>query len=213
MVRAPTSSTTSAATTSTAAYVIKNSNDNRSWNIAASVAKPMSHGVSLSGGYSYGSSKSLVEPSSTAGSSWGSANPITFNPNNPGTRPIGQLGGQSRVPDGHLYASVLQLRRDDGLDVLFGEPEHQQLLDRQQLRVLWRRERRRSQRQRPDLHPEGHVGDELQASHRERQDVHSRRSGRRVRTVHPERRLPSVAPRAVRRAERRSTARSSTAST
>jgi hypothetical protein len=43
----------------------------------------MSHGVSLSGGYSYGSSKSLVEPSSTAGSSWGSANPITFNPNNP----------------------------------------------------------------------------------------------------------------------------------
>jgi hypothetical protein len=68
---------------STAAYVIKNSNDNRSWNIAASVAKPMSHGVSLSGGYSYGASKSLVEPSSTAGSSWGSANPITFNPNNP----------------------------------------------------------------------------------------------------------------------------------
>src|SRR5206468_4322927 len=67
----------------TAAYVIKNQSQNRSWNIATSVTKPMSHNVSLTGGYSYGDSRSLVEPSSTAGSSWGSANPITFDPNNP----------------------------------------------------------------------------------------------------------------------------------
>jgi hypothetical protein len=67
----------------TAAYVIKNQSQNRSWNIATSVTKPMSHGVSLSGGYGYGDSRSLVEPSSTAGSSWGSANPIVFDPNNP----------------------------------------------------------------------------------------------------------------------------------
>ena len=67
----------------TAAYVIKNSNQNRSWNIAASVSKPMSHGVSFNGGFSYGVSRSLVEPSSTAGSSWGSANPIVLDPNNP----------------------------------------------------------------------------------------------------------------------------------
>jgi hypothetical protein len=67
----------------TAAYVIKNQSQNRSWNIATSVSKPMSHGVSLSGGYSYGDSRSLVEPSSTAGSSWGSANPIVLDPNNP----------------------------------------------------------------------------------------------------------------------------------
>ena len=67
----------------TAAYVIKNQSQNRSWNIATSVTKPMSHGLSLTGGYSYGNSLSLVEPSSTAGSSWGSANPITFDPNNP----------------------------------------------------------------------------------------------------------------------------------
>jgi carboxypeptidase family protein len=67
----------------TAAYVIKNQSQNRSWNIATSVTKPMSHGVSLSGGYSFGDSRSLVEPSSTAGSSWGNSNPITFDPNNP----------------------------------------------------------------------------------------------------------------------------------
>jgi Carboxypeptidase regulatory-like domain len=67
----------------TAAYVIKNQSQNRSWNIAASLSKAMTHGLSFSGGYSYGVSKSLVEPSSTAGSSWGSANPIVFDPNNP----------------------------------------------------------------------------------------------------------------------------------
>ena len=67
----------------TAAYVIANQNQNRSWNIATSVTKPMTHGLSLTGGYSYGASWSLVEPSSTASSSWGAANPITFDPNNP----------------------------------------------------------------------------------------------------------------------------------
>jgi len=67
----------------TAAYVIMNSNQNYSWNVSGSVSKPMSHGVSLRGGYSYGVSKSLVEPSSTAGSSWGSSNPIVSDPNNP----------------------------------------------------------------------------------------------------------------------------------
>ena len=67
----------------TAAYVIKNSNQNYSWNVSGSLAKPLSHGFSFRGGYSYGVSKSLVEPSSTAGSSWGSANPIVADPNNP----------------------------------------------------------------------------------------------------------------------------------
>jgi hypothetical protein len=67
----------------TAAYVIKNSDQNYSWNISGSLSKAMSHGVSFRGGYSYGVSKSLVEPSSTAGSSWGSSNPIVVDPNNP----------------------------------------------------------------------------------------------------------------------------------
>jgi hypothetical protein len=67
----------------TAAYVIKNSSENRSWNISASLSKPMTRGVSIRGGFNYGESMSLVEPSSTAGTSWGGANPITFDPNNP----------------------------------------------------------------------------------------------------------------------------------
>ena len=67
----------------TAAYVIANQSQNRSWNIAASVSKSMTHGFAFKSGYSYGESRSIVEPSSTAGSSWGSANPIVTDPNNP----------------------------------------------------------------------------------------------------------------------------------
>jgi len=67
----------------TAAYVIKNQDQNRSWDIAGSVAKNLTHGVAFKGGYNYGVSKSVVEPSSTAGSSWGGANPISLDPNNP----------------------------------------------------------------------------------------------------------------------------------
>ena len=67
----------------TAAYVIKNQNENHSWNISGAVTKPMTNGLTFKGGFNYGRSWSLVEPSSTAGSSWGSANPIVFDPNNP----------------------------------------------------------------------------------------------------------------------------------
>ena len=67
----------------TANYVIKNADQNRSWNIAASLSKPVTRGLAVRGGFSYGESRSLVEPSSTASSSWGSANPIVFDPNNP----------------------------------------------------------------------------------------------------------------------------------
>jgi hypothetical protein len=67
----------------TANYVIKNQNQNRSWNISGALSKALTHGFSFKSGFNYGVSRSLVEPSSTAGSSWGSANPIVFDPNNP----------------------------------------------------------------------------------------------------------------------------------
>jgi hypothetical protein len=67
----------------TNAYVIKNSSDNYSWNISATVTKPMTHGFQFRGGFNYGVSWSVSEPSSTTGSSWGSSNPIVNDPNNP----------------------------------------------------------------------------------------------------------------------------------
>jgi hypothetical protein len=67
----------------TAAYVIKNQSENNSWNISGALTKNLSNGFSFKGGFNYGVSRSLVEPSSTAGTSWGGANPIVFDPNNP----------------------------------------------------------------------------------------------------------------------------------
>jgi hypothetical protein len=67
----------------TSAYVIKDQDENHSWNISGALTKNMSHGFSAKGGFNYGRSWSLVEPSSTAGSSWGAFNPIVTDPNNP----------------------------------------------------------------------------------------------------------------------------------
>jgi hypothetical protein len=68
----------------TANYVIKNQSQNRSQNISGAVTKNMTHGFSFKGGFNYGVSKSLVEPSSTAGSSWaGTFQGIVNDPNNP----------------------------------------------------------------------------------------------------------------------------------
>ena len=68
----------------TANYVIKNQNQNRSQNISGAVTKNMTHGFSFKGGFNYGVSRSLVEPSSTAGSSWaGVFQGIVNDPNNP----------------------------------------------------------------------------------------------------------------------------------
>ena len=67
----------------TANYVIKNQSQNRSQNISGALTKNMTHGFSFKGGFNYGVSRSLVEPSSTAGTSWGGGNPIVSDPNNP----------------------------------------------------------------------------------------------------------------------------------
>src|SRR5262245_4039033 len=68
----------------TANYVIKNQNQNRSQNISGAITKNMTHGFSFRGGFNYGVSRSLVEPSSTAGSSWaGVFQGIVNDPNNP----------------------------------------------------------------------------------------------------------------------------------
>ena len=65
-------------------YVIKNQDQNHSYNLSGSVTKNMTHGFSFKGGFNYGVSRSLVEPSSTAGSSWaGTFQPIVNDPNNP----------------------------------------------------------------------------------------------------------------------------------
>ncbi|MDO8794352.1 MAG: carboxypeptidase regulatory-like domain-containing protein [Vicinamibacterales bacterium] len=73
----------------TSAIVLKNQDIGTAWNIAFSASKPMWHGLSLRGAYSYGESKNTIDPGSTAFASW-SSNPTPGDPNNPG---LGYSGG------------------------------------------------------------------------------------------------------------------------
>ena len=66
----------------TAAYVIKNTNQDRSWNISTTLTRSMRNGWQARGGYSYGVARGIVEPGSTASNSWG-ANENPGDPNNP----------------------------------------------------------------------------------------------------------------------------------
>jgi hypothetical protein len=66
----------------TNALVIKNTSQGRSWNFAASLAKPLTSGFTFRGAYAYGLSKGIVEPGSTASNSF-IANEVPGDPNNP----------------------------------------------------------------------------------------------------------------------------------
>ena len=66
----------------TNAIVLTNSDAGRSWNFAASVAKTLQAGFSFKSAYSYGESKTLVDPGSIAAGSF-TSNAIVTDPNNP----------------------------------------------------------------------------------------------------------------------------------
>src|SRR5207249_10663260 len=66
----------------TAAYVIKNTNQDRSWNISTTLTRSMRNGWQARGGYSYGVARGIGEPGSTASNSWG-ANQNPGDPNDP----------------------------------------------------------------------------------------------------------------------------------
>jgi hypothetical protein len=92
----------------TAAYVIKNQSQNRSWDIALSLSKPVRHGFSFKGGFNYGVSRSVVEPSSTAGSSWGGSNPILSNPSADANGALAYTYNPATVLNGNLLTTPLQ---------------------------------------------------------------------------------------------------------
>jgi hypothetical protein len=66
----------------TQAIVLENQNIGRSWNFAATVAKPFSKGLQVKGAYSYGESRNKIDPGSIASGSF-TGNPIVTDPNNP----------------------------------------------------------------------------------------------------------------------------------
>jgi hypothetical protein len=83
----------------TSNYVLKNQDQNRSWNISGALTKNMSHGFSAKGGFNYGRSWSLIEPSSTVATIYGS-NGIVSDPNNP------PLAYSTNSPGKRIFAAV-----------------------------------------------------------------------------------------------------------
>jgi len=79
--------------------VLKNENQNRSWNISGALTKNLSHGLSAKGGFNYGRSWSLIEPSSTVASIYGT-NGIVLDPNNP------TLAYSQNSPGKRVFAAV-----------------------------------------------------------------------------------------------------------
>ncbi len=64
------------------AVVLKNQDVGSSYNISATLERPLTDGLYLKLGYNYGQSKNTVDPGSIASGSW-TGNPISINPNNP----------------------------------------------------------------------------------------------------------------------------------
>jgi hypothetical protein len=63
--------------------VLKNQNEGRSWNAAASLTRTFDSGLFIKTAYSYGQAKNTVDPGSIASGSWQS-NQHSSDPNNPG---------------------------------------------------------------------------------------------------------------------------------
>jgi hypothetical protein len=67
----------------TANYVMTNQSEGKSWSVAFSASKPLYKGLSLRTAYSYGETRNMGDPGSTAATNW-SGTAHSGDPNNPG---------------------------------------------------------------------------------------------------------------------------------
>ncbi|MDQ3069897.1 MAG: carboxypeptidase regulatory-like domain-containing protein [Acidobacteriota bacterium] len=81
------------------AIVLKNQNEGRSWNAAASLTRTFNAGLFIKAAYAYGEAKNTVDPGSIAFGSWNN-NQHAGDPNNPG------LGFASASPGHRLFAAA-----------------------------------------------------------------------------------------------------------
>ncbi len=86
------------------ATVLKNQNEGKSWNVAASLEKPFSKGLFAKVAYSYGEAKNTVDPGSIASGSY-FGNAIFGDPNNPAL-------GFSNTSPGHRVLAALSYRKE-----------------------------------------------------------------------------------------------------
>ena len=148
----------------TANYVIKDQSQNHSYNLSGAVTKNMTHGFSFKGGFNYGVSKSLVEPSSTAGSSWaGTFQGIVNDPNNP------QLAYSQNSPGKRVFFAANYTKQYFSWGATTFSVFYDGHTNGSPTSYIFASDANGDRPdQRPDLHPEGHLGDELQAADGER---------------------------------------------
>jgi hypothetical protein len=84
--------------------VLTNESVGRQWNVATSISKPMTHGFSFKGGYTYGEAKNVNDPGSIAAGSF-TSNAIVTDPNNP---PL----SFSQYSPGHRYFLAASYSRE-----------------------------------------------------------------------------------------------------
>jgi len=88
----------------TAAYVLKNENVGRNYDVAATLEKSFRAGLFVKAGYNYAVSRNTIDPGSIASGSW-TGNPVALDPNNPGV-------GYAQNSPGHRAFLAVALRRE-----------------------------------------------------------------------------------------------------
>lgn len=83
----------------TNAFILTNGNTGSAWNASVSLSKTAASGLSLRGAYSYGIAKNLIDPGSTASSSFNS-NQHRSDPNNP------ELGWSDSTMDHRVFVQA-----------------------------------------------------------------------------------------------------------
>ena len=187
----------------TAAIVMKNQSVGNSWNVSGSLSKSL---------VSRAHSEGLVQLRRRAqhhrprDNGWllVQPQPARRRPEQSRPRTLAVGPGTPGVRERLIQPLLLRVRSHDDRGVLGSQPvaEWRRRRDRYdgQLRVRWRHERRRRFRQRPDLHSERRVGNELRHLRCRRRHVYRRTAGAGVRGVHQSGRVPAQAPWRVRRA-------------
>ena len=101
----------------TNAFVLKNQDVGKSWNISTSLAKSLTHGFSIRGAYSYGEARNTIDPGSTAGSTV-RQQPALGRSQQPGAGVLGLRAGAPVLRAEQLHQGVLRPRGDHVLAVL-----------------------------------------------------------------------------------------------
>ncbi len=186
----------------TSAFVLKNQDIGKSWNLSGSLSKTLWHGLSLRGAYSYGEARNTIDPGSTASSTFAN-NQIVNDPNNPGLGFSGYSQGHRVFVQGSYSRQYFNFGSTTISMFWEAKPSFQNFASN--VSYVFN----------GDMNGDGFSGNDLIYIPRDtgemnfvtfhthqRPGVHGGRTGSGVRSLHPAGSVSKQAPRRVRRARR-----------